>query len=68
MLKAEFRNRVASLYCVDRYIIDDELRRIEAPPLSDEDWERFRTDPPKFFINTDKPTSDAIWRAVEARQ
>ena len=68
MSKTDFRNRVASLYNVDRYKIDDKLLCYGAPVLSEADWERFRTDPPRFFINTDKPTSDAIWECVEERQ
>lgn len=61
-------NRIRSLYNIDRFKVDDALRAAGQEPLTDDDWVKFRTDPPRYFINTDKQTADAIWACVEARQ
>jgi hypothetical protein len=50
---------LASLYNIDHYLL---------PELSDEHWLEFRDNPPRYFMNTDKEQSDAIWREVEKRQ
>jgi hypothetical protein len=63
-----FANRIRSLHCIDKHVVDAALREAGEQPLTEENWIAFRTDPARFFINTDGPTSSAIWRAVEARQ
>jgi hypothetical protein len=57
--KALLRNCIASLYNIDHYLL---------PELNDEDWSAFRKDPARYFINTHKEQSDAIWREVLKRQ
>jgi hypothetical protein len=59
MEKAEFLNRVRSLFNIDQWLL---------PELTDEQWDRFRNDPPRYFIAADDPQSEAIWREVERRQ
>lgn len=55
-----FRNRIASLYNIDFYLL---------PELSSEDWGEFRRDPPRYFMNrADAVQAAAIWREVEKRQ
>lgn len=68
MDRPAFRNRVASLYNIDKFKVDDALHAAGQEPLSDDDWMKFRSDPPRYFINTDQPTAEAIWACVEARQ
>jgi hypothetical protein len=60
MTTLEFKNRIASLYNIDRHRL---------PELSDRDWQQFRDDPPRYLINlADMPQSEAIMREVERRQ
>lgn len=68
MDRAAFRNHVASLYNIDGDILDSALLAAGEQPMSEDQWTRFRTDPPRYFINTDKPTAEAIWRCVRERQ
>jgi len=63
-----FTNRVRSLYNIDKSVLDATLRKAGGDPLTWPEWERFRENPPRFFISTDQPTADAIWECVEARQ
>jgi SOS-response transcriptional repressor LexA len=57
--KESFRNRVRSLYNIDGH---------KLPELTEEQQREFVRDPPRYFINTDKQQSDAIWREIEKRQ
>jgi hypothetical protein len=59
MNKAEFLNCIRSLFCVDQYLL---------PELTDEQWEKFRDDPFRYFIHADDVQAEAIWRQVEKRQ
>lgn len=59
MDQAQFTNRVRSLFCIDHYLL---------PELSDEQWVKFRDDPPRYFIGADDKQAAAIWREVEKRQ
>lgn len=59
MEKSDFINRVRSLYNIDHHLLSE---------LREQDWEPFRSDPARYFINTDKVQSDAIFREVERRQ
>ena len=59
MEKDEFLNRVRSLFNIDAHRL---------PELSEEQWGRFRDDPPRYFIQADDPQGDAIWREVQRRQ
>lgn len=59
MNKAEFHNALRILLNLDR----DDL-----PFLDGRAWQRFRTDPFRFFIRADDPTADRLWAAIEARQ
>lgn len=55
-----FLNRVRSLFNIGQYLL---------PELSERDWQEFRDDPPRYFINrADLPQLRAIWREVERRQ
>ena len=67
-IRAVFRNRLASLYNIDKDRVDAELRKADQMPLTSDDWDKFRRDPPRFFINPDRPTARAIWLCVQARQ
>lgn len=68
MDKFAFTNRVRSLYNINKDKIDTELIILGQGPLDMHYWNQFRADPPRFFINTDEPTREAIFRCVEARQ
>lgn len=59
MSRAEFLNRVRSLYNVDRP---------QLPELTPAEWVSFREDPARFLIYSDDILADAIWREVERRQ
>lgn len=59
MEKAEFHNRIRSLYCIDGHLL---------PELTPEQQREFVADPVRYFIRTDKPQSDSIWREIEKRQ
>jgi hypothetical protein len=55
-----FLNRVRSLFNIDHHLL---------PELTERDWQEFRDDPPRYFINNaDLPQLRAIWREVEKRQ
>jgi hypothetical protein len=55
-----FLNRVRSLFNIDHYLL---------PELTERDWQEFRDDPPRYFMNkADLPQLRAIWREVEKRQ
>lgn len=60
MMQQDFINRVRSLYNIGRN---------KLPELRDEDWDEFRRDPPRYYINSaDARQAEAIYREVEARQ
>ncbi len=60
MTNYEFINRIRSLYNIDHY---------KLPELSNEHWEQFRNDPPRYLaFKADRGQSDAILREVERRQ
>ncbi len=60
MEQSEFINRVRSLYNIDWHLL---------PELSKEDWQEFRDNPPRYYINrADRAQADAIWREIERRQ
>jgi hypothetical protein len=55
-----FLNRVRSLFNIGHHLL---------PELTERDWQEFRDDPPRYFINrADLPQLMAIWREVEKRQ
>lgn len=59
MTKAEFHNRIRSLFCIDGWML---------PELTEPQQLEFMDDPVRYFIRTDARQSDAIWREVERRQ
>jgi hypothetical protein len=62
---ARFHNRLRILMGIDRHEL------VEAGAIKAEDgrsWDRFATDPYRFFIRADDPTATAIWSIVEARE
>lgn len=59
MTKAEFLNRVRSLFNIDPHLL---------PELTTEQQAEFIREPVRYFIQADKAQSDAIWREVERRQ
>lgn len=59
MDKADFLNRVRSLFNIDGYLLLE---------LSADQQGKFLRDPVLYFISTDKAQQDAIWREVEKRQ
>jgi hypothetical protein len=58
-VKASFLNHVRSLFNIDGGLL---------PELSSDQQREFVFDPVRYFINTDKQQSDAIWREVLKRQ
>lgn len=59
MEKADFHNRIRSLFCIDGFLL---------PELTPEQQREFISDPVRYFIRTDKAQSDAIWNQIEKRQ
>jgi hypothetical protein len=59
MERSEFLNRLRSLYNIDGYLL---------PELTFEQRREFLRDPARYFINTDRVQTEAIWREVEKRQ
>jgi hypothetical protein len=59
MEKMEFLNRLLSLWNIDAYRL---------PELSEEDWLKFRDNPPQYFVRASDEQFDAIWREIEVRQ
>jgi hypothetical protein len=58
MTKRQFHNALRVLSGIDHH---------EVPGLSDDQWHRFRDDPPGFFIRCDDAARDEIWAAIERR-
>lgn len=54
-----FRNRLKSLYNIDRP---------QLPELEIGAWGQFQDNPVSFFIRANDTHADAIWREVERRQ
>lgn len=59
MIKAQFINRVRSLFNIDGYLL---------PELTKEQQLKFVSDPVRYFINADDRQADAIMREIERRQ
>lgn len=57
--KLLFLNQVRSLFNIDGFLL---------PELTKEQQQEFVRDPVRYFIGTDDPQSDAIWREVSKRQ
>lgn len=55
----QFTNMLRSLFNIDGYLL---------PELTSEQQREFIRDPVRYFIRTDKPQQDAIWREVAKRQ
>lgn len=66
--RVAFRNRVASLFNIDGFVIRAAMRETGAEPLTDDQMDSFLSDPPRFFLRADQPTATAIWNCIEARQ
>lgn len=64
----DFKNRLRSLHCIDKYVLDEALVASGEESLDEETWIRFRDEPARFLMGTDKLTSLAIWKCVEDRQ
>lgn len=59
MTNHEFINCIRSLYNIDWELL---------PELSDQDWPKFRDNPPRYLTHTDKTQALAILREMEKRQ
>lgn len=57
--RAAFDNRLRGFSNIDGHLL---------PELTPEQQREFVRDPVRYYINTDKAQSDAIWREVERRQ
>jgi len=59
MTQREFMNRLRGLYNIDADLL---------PELSEDDWPKFRDNPPRFLMGASDAQADAIWREAERRQ
>ncbi|TXH51334.1 MAG: hypothetical protein E6Q97_18745 [Desulfurellales bacterium] len=63
-----FHNAMRILLNLDRDEIETEgvINMLDA--AADAKWERFRTDPFRFFIACDDATAEKLWAMIEKRQ
>lgn len=68
MAPQDFRNRVRSLYNIDKWVLDEALVAAKHEPMTSSQWQAFVSDPPRFLIRTDDDMAAVICACVEARQ
>lgn len=63
-----FHNAMRILLNLDRDEIETEgvINLLDA--AADAKWERFRTDPFRFFVRADDATAEKLWTIIEKRQ
>ena len=60
----KFHNALRILLNIDR----DEIESDRSNPITDEQWDHFRSNPFVFFIRCDDATCQQIWDVIVARQ